>query len=118
MQAFGHFSSNKMEFYGLNGIMGHLCLHKNARLCLYVPQNANVLSKGSPFMGEEVEVLLKYQNKKKAPNDAFFSQNHFITKWLTGAIRDRTLCESKATRMYLLISQQYLVHRTARRSSR
>jgi hypothetical protein len=31
MQAFGHFSSNKMKFYGLNGIMGHLCLHKNDR---------------------------------------------------------------------------------------
>ncbi len=29
MQAFGHFSSNKMEFYELNGMMGHLCLHKN-----------------------------------------------------------------------------------------
>ncbi len=28
MQIFGYFSSNKIKFYGLNGHMGHLCLHK------------------------------------------------------------------------------------------
>ena len=32
-QKFGCFSSNKMQFFGLNGIMGHLCL-QNSRLCV------------------------------------------------------------------------------------
>lgn len=32
MQAFGHFSSNKMEFYGLNGIMGlYACIKMTGR---------------------------------------------------------------------------------------
>ena len=33
MQVFGHFSSNKMEFYGLNGIMGHYACIKMTGAC-------------------------------------------------------------------------------------
>ena len=38
-------------------------LRKNARRCTYAPQDAAVNSKGSPFMGKEVEDT----TKKSAP---------------------------------------------------
>ena len=34
-------------------------LRKNTRRCTYAPQDAAVNSKGSPFMGEEVEITTK-----------------------------------------------------------
>ena len=34
-------------------------LRKNTRRCTYAPQDAAVSSKGSPFMGEEVEITTK-----------------------------------------------------------
>ena len=52
MQAFGYFLPNKMKFYLLYGAMRRLKMPA----VVYVRQDATVLSKGSPCMGEEVEV--------------------------------------------------------------
>ena len=41
---------------------GVFLLKKNTRRCTYAPQDATVRSKGTPFMGEEVEV-----QQKRAP---------------------------------------------------
>ena len=50
-------------------------LRKNTRRCTYAPQDATVSSKGSPFMGEEVE-----DTTKKRPEGRFYTFRRNTTR--------------------------------------